>query len=83
MLWQKKQVWGQKIGQINRIINYVESNDIFNNTQSGFRKGISTWDKLFILHIIQYLNNNGKELFCAFIDLKQEFDTVWRNGLLE
>lgn len=65
-----------------RLTDYVESNDILHNNQAGFRKGFSTSDNLFILHqIIQNLTNNKKKLFCSFIDLKQAFDTVWRNGL--
>lgn len=31
--------------------------------------------------MIQFLNNNKTKLCCAFIDLKQAFDTVWRKGL--
>ena len=66
----------------NRLYTYVESNNVFTNTQAGFRKGYSTTDNIFILYsLIEMLNYRKKKLFCAFIDLKQAFDTVWRDGL--
>ena len=66
----------------NRLYTYVESNNVFTNTQAGFRKGYSTTDNIFILYSrIEMLNYRKKKLFCAFIDLKQAFDTVWRDGL--
>ena len=66
------------------ITKYVKNNNIINNRQAGFRKGYSTSDNLFILqHLIHYVNNSKKKLFCAFIDLKQAFDKVWRDGLCE
>ena len=66
----------------NRLYTYAENNDIFSNTQAGFRKGHSTTDNIFILYsLIEMLNFRKKKLFCAFIDLKQAFDTVWRDGL--
>ena len=66
----------------NRLTKFIESNDIIHNSQAGFRQGFSTQDNMFILqHLIQYVNYNKKKLFCAFIDLKQAFDTVWRDRL--
>ena len=66
----------------NRLYTYAENNDIFSNTQVGFREGHSTTDNIFILYsLIEMLNFRKKKLFCAFIDLKQAFDTVWRDGL--
>ena len=65
-----------------RLKNYVESNNIINDYQTGFRSGYSTIDNMFILQtLIQILHNKKKKLFCAFIDLKRAFDTVWRIGL--
>ena len=49
---------------------------------SRIREGFSTTDNLFILHsLIEIIKSNKSKLFCAFIDFKQAFDTVWRNGL--
>jgi hypothetical protein len=45
-------------------------------------KGRSTVDAIFIQqNVIQHFLNNGKQLFCAFIDLNKAFDSVYRNGL--
>ena len=65
-----------------RLHKYVESNNIIHDYQSGFRKGFSTTDNMFLLHsLIQLAFKSKQKLFCAFIDLKQAFDTVWRDGL--
>ena len=65
-----------------RLQMFVENNDIINDFQTGFRSGFSTVDNMFILQtLIQILHNKKKKLFCAFIDLKRAFDTVWRIGL--
>ena len=65
-----------------RLNKFAEHKDIINNTQTGFRKGFSTIDNMFVLYsLIELLNSKKKKLFCAFIDLKQAFDTIWRDGL--
>ena len=33
----------------NRLYTYAENNELFSNTQAGFRKGHSTTDNIFIL----------------------------------
>ena len=67
-----------------RIQNYIEENHLLNDCQSGFRKDHSTTDNIFILHnLIDLVCKGKKNLFCAFIDLKQAFDKVWRDGLWE
>ena len=66
----------------NRLYTYAEQSDVLTSSQTGFRKGRSTTDNIFILYsLIEMLNFRKKKLFCAFIDLKQAFDTVWRDGL--
>ena len=66
----------------NRLYTYAEQSDVLTSSQAGFRKGHSTTDNIFILYsLIEMLNFRKKKLFCAFIDLKQAFDTVWRDGL--
>ena len=65
-----------------RLNKFAEYMDIINTTQTGFRKGFSTIDNMFILYrLIELPNSKKKKLFCAFIDLKQAFDTIWRDGL--
>ena len=65
-----------------RLNKFAESKDLITSTQTGFRKGFSTLDNMFILYsLIELLYSKKKKLFCAFIYLKQAFDTVWRDGL--
>lgn len=65
-----------------RLELYSEEIELIHNNQAVFRKGFSTLDHIPTL---QFLSNTlmkcKKKLFCAFIDFKQAFDTVWRNGL--
>lgn len=50
--------------------------------QAGFRQNHSTIDNLFILQsLTDILRHNKKKMYCAFIDFKQAFDTIWRPGL--
>lgn len=66
----------------NRLTDYLESNDLSNQNQAGFRKHHSTVDNIFILHILsEYCKIKKSKLFCAFIDFKKAFDSVWRAGL--
>ena len=66
----------------NRINNWCEKYSKISDAQFGFRKGFSTVDAVFTLHsLIEHLLNNGKRLYCAFVDLKKAFDSVYRNAL--
>ena len=65
-----------------RLTNYVEKFELINSCQAGFRKGYSTIDNLFVIQsLIEILKSSKNKLFCAFVDFKQAFDTVWRGGL--
>ena len=70
-------------GIISYLLNsYVENCDLIKNSQAGFRKNHSTIDHIFFMHsLIKMLSNKRKRLVAAFIDLKQAFDTIWRDGL--
>ena len=58
-----------------RILSFLESNDILGTKQSGFRKGHSTMDHVFALHcLIDVYLQWEKKLFSAFIDYKKAFD---------
>ena len=52
---------------------------IITDAQGGFRKGYSVQDSMFIMHaLISLYLSSGKKLFCAFVDFRKAFDTVWR-----
>ena len=66
----------------NRLTKYAEEYNLLNDCQAGFRKGYSTTDNLFIINsLIDIMKSKRQKLYCAFIDFKQAFDTVWPNGL--
>ena len=65
-----------------RLSKYCDNFDVLNENQTGFRKGYSTLDNIFVLHILfDLLKSKKKKLFCALIDFQGAFDTVWRQGL--
>jgi hypothetical protein len=53
-----------------------------NENQSGFRKGYSTIDNIFVLYaFFEFLKLKKKMLFVTFVDFDKAFDKVWRDGL--
>ena len=59
-----------------RLFKYVDD-DILGKEQAGFRKGHSTIDHVFVLHLVIYLFQSvRKRVFCAFIDYQKAFDSV-------
>lgn len=67
----------------NRLQSFFEKNNIINDNQFGFRKGLSTELAItkFYEDILGNLNNNHAS--CAlFLDLSKAFDSVDRNILL-
>lgn len=66
----------------NRLNKYAEEVEMINPCQVGFRKGYSTTENMFAINsLIDLLKAKGKKLYCTFIDFKQAFDKVWRQGL--
>ena len=66
----------------NRLTAYINDETIVGEEQLGFRAGYSTIDGVFALHSIHaILKQRKKQLFCAFIDLKKCFGSIWREGL--
>ena len=66
----------------NRLNDFTSANNIINVNQAGFRKGFATTDHIFTIKcLIDLYLSKGMKLYCAFIDYKQAFDTVWRAGL--
>ena len=52
-----------------RLVRYLNENDLLSETQTGFGKDYSTLDNIFTLHsIIELLKLQRKKLFCCFID---------------
>ena len=61
----------------NRLINWAESYYVYIEAQAGFRQEMGTVDNIFLLHgLITHLINQGKRLYCAFVDFKKAFDFV-------
>ena len=66
----------------NRLTAFAEKYEKISHSQAGFRKLFSTIDNLFVIQsLIEMTKSSKKKLYCAFIDFKQAFDNVWRNGL--
>ena len=63
-----------------RLSKYVY--DILSKEQAGFRKGYSTIDHVFVLHLVIYRYQSiRKRVFCAFIDYQKAFGSVDRSLL--
>ena len=68
----------------NRLKIYSEAENVIGEEQIGFRENYSTMDGVFSLYsLIELMKIRKKKLFCAFIDLKKCFGSVWRDGLWE
>ena len=65
-----------------RLKKWALENNIILNAQFGFKADYSTVDAIFILEsLINKSIREKKRLYCAYIDLKRAFDSVYRNGL--
>ena len=63
-----------------RLMEWAESYHVYIEAQAGFRAEMGTVDNTFVLHgLITHLINQGKKLFCAFVDYKKAFDFVNRD----
>ena len=66
----------------NRINKWCENENVFINSQYGFRDGRSTSDAIFLLHsIIQKVLSKKLKLWCIFIDYQRAFDSINRDAL--
>ena len=66
----------------NRLKDWAENYHLLIEAQAGFRAGMSTTDNIFVLHgVISHLINQGKKLYCAFVDFTKAFDYVVRENL--
>ena len=66
---------------LNRIIVYL-IDDIYPESQCGFRSGRGTIDMIFaIRQVAEKVRERNHELYMVFVDLTKAFDTVNRNAL--
>ena len=66
----------------NRLNKYAEEVDLIDPCQAEFRNRYSTAENIFVINsLINLLKAQCKKLYCTFIDFKQAFDKVWRQGL--
>ena len=64
-----------------RLSSYVDDT-ILGEEQAGFRKGYSTTDHVFVLHlIIELYKSVHKRVYCVFIDYRKAFDSINRHFL--
>ena len=67
----------------NRLTNYLETNNIINKQQSGFRNNRQTLDHILRLtNDIENCKREGKINLAVFFDMRKCFDTVDRNSIL-
>ena len=65
-----------------RLTKYLQKRETIGEEQLGFRQHYSTIDGVYILNaLMELMSNNNKTLYCAFIDLKKCFGSIWRNGM--
>ena len=66
----------------NRLTTFLNTYEILQENQAGFRKTYSTTEHIFTLNsLLELFRAHKKKLYCAFIDFSQAFDSVWRIGL--
>lgn len=66
----------------NRLLKWVQINNILNEYQAGFRPHYSTTDNIYNLSCMAHLKfNERKKLYVFFVDFKAAFDCVPRNAL--
>ncbi len=64
-------------------IRYLTENNLNTEYQIGFQSDCRTSDHIFTLRtIVDRYTQNKKKLYVCFIDFKEAFDSVWREGLI-
>jgi len=65
-----------------RLSYWAESGHKLRDEQGGFRPDRRCADQMFLLHeIIASRRESTLATYCAFIDVRKAYDTVWRDGL--
>ena len=67
-----------------RLVWFLENNNILTDIQCGFRKRKSTIDHLVRLEtFIRDASLNKQEVVSIFFDLEKAYDTTWKYGILK
>ena len=63
-----------------RLSSWADANEKIDEVQSGFRKGYSTIDNIFVLYSVvqKYLLRRSGKVYVCFVDFKKAFDCVNR-----
>jgi hypothetical protein len=65
-----------------RLYAWAEGEHKLRDEQGGFRPDRRCVDQMFLLHeVVAMRRESNLATFCAFIDVKKAYDTVWRDGL--
>jgi hypothetical protein len=69
---------------INRLVWYLESNNLLTELHSGFCKGRGTNDQLVRLEsfVIEAFVH-GEHATAIFVDFEKSHDTTWKHGILQ
>jgi len=66
-----------------RLVWYLESNNLITEFQSGFRRQRSTTDQLVRFEsVIRDAFIRGEHAVSVFFDLEKAYDTTWKHGIL-
>src|SRR3984885_14428004 len=66
-----------------RLHLYLDKNNLFSITQSGFRKGRSTMDQIIKLeNDVKTAFQKKEKTVVIFLDVSKAFDECWRKGAL-
>ena len=66
-----------------RLIHFLEKNNILSKFQAGFRTQRSTIDQLVRLETyIKDALAKGEHAIAIFFDLKKAYDTTWKYGII-
>ena len=67
-----------------RLIRFIESNNLYTNSQCGFRSQRSTMDHVVRLETsIREANIQKQHLVAVFFDLEKAYETTWRYGIMK
>ena len=66
-----------------KVVSFLEENEVFGDQQFGFRKGSSTTDQLLDLYNMMTRSlDEQKVTKMLYIDVSKAFDHVWRKALV-